>query len=276
MSVLTNYPWIATCFEDVKEEANGFRCTSECSLRCHKQARAQFMLGEGGRLLVKCWRGCNALEMLRAVGASWRDCFPDGKMPDRPKQEIAAKYPYCDAEGRVKYQTIRLEPGCYGRDKDFKQRRPHPCGEGWINNLDGVDRILYRLPELMAADPEVPALICSGEKDVETLRAIGFVATTNVCGEKAEWLDSYSAALKGRHVVVIPDGDATGKRHANEVLGSLLGYARSVRRVVLPAPLKDPTALVTHLRFNGVTDPRELRRHVAQVIGEFHRWEEKR
>ncbi len=275
MRVLDQYPWVAEKFANIQEIQGGFRCTASCPIRCHKQARAEFSIGEGGRLLVKCWRGCDTLEMLRAVDKSWRDCFADGKMPDRPKQEETAKYSYKNAEGVTTYQCVRLEPGCYGRDKDFRQRRPHPSGKGWVYNLDGVERVLYRLPELMAADPEVPVVICSGEKDVETLRSIGFVATTNVCGEKAEWLDSYSEALRGRHVIVIPDADTTGKRHANEVLGSLLGTARSVRRVVLPAPLKDPTALVTHLRFNGVTDPKELRKHVAQVIGEFKRWEAK-
>lgn len=274
MRVLDQYPWVRQCFCGVSEDRSGLYCDAECPIGAHTQARLRFWLGTDNRLMFGCYRECPKLEILRAVGASWRDCFPDGNMPERPKQEIAAKYPYCDVNGKVVFQTIRLEPGYYGRDKDFKQRRPHPSGSGWINNLDGVQRILYRLPELMAADPDVPVCVLSGEKDVETMRVIGFVATTNVCGEKAEWLDSYSDALKGRHVVVIPDGDATGKRHANEVLGNLLGTARSVRRVVLPAPLKDPTALVTHLRFNGVTDPHELRKHVAQVIGEFHRWEE--
>ena len=109
--------------------------------------------------------------------------------------------------------NCRLEPGHRGRDKDFRQRRPAAPGvkglvHGWAYNLDGVRRVLYRLPELLAAPKEEPVWVVAGEKDVESLRALGFVATTNVCGERAEWLDSYSESLAGRDCVVVADRDS--------------------------------------------------------------------
>ena len=54
--------------------------------------------------------------------------------------------------------------------KSFKQRRPDGNG-GWIWNLKGVRRVLYRLPELL--DSDGPIYIPGGEKDVETLRKYG-------------------------------------------------------------------------------------------------------
>src|SRR5262245_61385785 len=88
---------------------------------------------------------------------------------------INATYEYNDVDGQLLFQVVRYQP------KDFKQRRPDGQG-AWIWNLDGGHPVLYRLPELSTADPSKPVLIPEGEKDVETLRALGLVGTTNPGG----------------------------------------------------------------------------------------------
>ena len=55
--------------------------------------------------------------------------------------ELVATYDYTDERGNLLYHTCRYQP------KDFCQRRPDGKG-GWINNLQGVRRVLYRLPEV--------------------------------------------------------------------------------------------------------------------------------
>ena len=257
MRVLQAFPWVGERFCGVREEQCGKYVTADCPFACHSTARLRLWLGDNGQLLFGCYRGCPKLEILRVVGAGWKDCFPGGEMPEMPKQEIVARYPYHDESRRVLYMTVRLEPGMRGRDKDFRQRRPKPGG-GWEWSLGDVRRVLYRLPELLAAKKDRVVVVCAGEKDADTLRAIGVLATTNVCGERSEWLDSYSATLAGRQVVVVEDADGTGRRHANEVCGSLLEHAATVRRVRLPA--KDATAFVNGLRALDVTTPAELRR----------------
>lgn len=274
MRVLDLYPWIETDFDDVKE-IHDTRCTAACPIKCHRNARMQFSLGEENRLLVKCWAGCDVLEALRARGHKWADCFQGGKMPERVKQEITARYQYRDENGKLLYQTIRLEPGRGGRDKDFRQRRPVPgpvpgCPREWIYNLEGCPRVLYRLPELLAAPRTDPVWIVAGEKDADNLARLGFVSTTNVCGERAEWLESYSAALAGRDVIVVEDRDSAGKRHCHEVRGSLMDYARSIRRVQFP--LKDATAFLMSLRANDVTAPADLRAYVEGAADEVPVW----
>src|SRR5262249_13108401 len=97
----------------------------------------------------------------------------------RPK--VVATYDYCDAQGALLFQTVRLEPGEDGHSKTFRQRRPHGQG-GWVWNLQGVALVPYRLPELRAADPDRLVFVVEGEKDVETLRARGLIATTNPMG----------------------------------------------------------------------------------------------
>ena len=68
------------------------------------------------------------------------------KMADGTPRSIVATYDYRDGNFKRLYQVVRQEP------KSFYQRRPDGAG-GWINNLNGVERVLYRLPELMTADP---------------------------------------------------------------------------------------------------------------------------
>src|SRR5262249_8439441 len=86
--------------------------------------------------------------------------------------DIVATYDYADETGKLLFQTVRYY------HKNFAQRRPDGNG-GWIWNLEGVRRVLYRLPEVTAAQT---VCIAEGEKDAENLRTLGFVATTNPMG----------------------------------------------------------------------------------------------
>ncbi|MCS5585339.1 MAG: hypothetical protein NZ777_17740, partial [Pseudomonadales bacterium] len=64
------------------------------------------------------------------------------ELPGKPSRTIAAIYDYCDETGSLLFQVVRYEP------KEFKQRRPNGK-DGWVWNLEGVDPVLYQLPELM-------------------------------------------------------------------------------------------------------------------------------
>lgn len=273
-SVVSAYPWLAD-LPGFREEAGGFRCTTTCAVKCHRSGRTQFTLGESGCLLIKCWANCDPLEILRALGKTWKDCWPGGNVPDQPKQVVAATYPYVDENEQLLYVTVRMYPGRNGKDKDFRQKRPKPGG-GWDWSLGEVRRVLYRLPDLLSADPAAPVFVVGGEKDADSLRKVGVVATTNVCGENARWLPEYSATLSGRHCIVIEDADSAGARHTDEVCGSLMRTVASLRRGVMPDPLKDATAVVSHLRHAGVTDPAEIRGHLFSITDEFPLWEPRR
>ena len=87
---------------------------------------------------------------------------------------IVTRYPYRDEEGQLLYEVVRLEP------KDFRLRRPGGP-EGWTWNVNGVRRVLYKLPEL--ADPKTKLIyVVEGEKDVDSLAGIGITATCNPGG----------------------------------------------------------------------------------------------
>src|SRR6516164_4926592 len=50
-----------------------------------------------------------------------------------------------------------------------------------------------------------------------------------------KWRDEYSKHLKGANVVILPDNDEPGRKHAEQVTKSLTGIAASVRTIELPS-----------------------------------------
>jgi 5S rRNA maturation endonuclease (ribonuclease M5) len=131
---------------------------------------------------------------------------------------IEATYDYRDRDGALLFQVVRYV------GKDFRQRRPDGVG-GWVYKLEGVRRVPYRFPELLAADPVETVYIVEGEKDVESLVRLGRVGTCNP-GGAGKWrsvADDARGALADRHVVIIADADDAGRKHAREVFESLRG-----------------------------------------------------
>ncbi len=160
---------------------------------------------------------------------------PSNRQPRRG--EIDVVYDYFDENGVLFSQAVRWVP------KGFSQRRPDPNHQGqWIWTLEHTRQVLYKLPDLLAADPQEPVFIVEGEKDVERLWSLGAVATTNIMGA-GKWRDEYSHSLAGRQVIVIPDNDPpsrklnksyVGQKHAMVVARSVYQKAESIRVLELP------------------------------------------
>jgi hypothetical protein len=147
----------------------------------------------------------------------WKGSVNSGN--ENGKSEINTVYPYNDKFGKLLYQSVRFIP------KSFRQRRSDG-NEGWIWNLQGVTRVPYRLPELIASDG--PVYIPGGEKDVETLVKHGLTATTNAGGE-GNWKPEFNECLKGRDVVILEDNDEKGRKHGRVISESLHGIANRIK-----------------------------------------------
>jgi len=92
----------------------------------------------------------------------------------------------------------------------------------------------YRLPELLQAVKQGETIfIPEGEKDVDNLARLGLAATTSPMGA-GKWRDYYSEHLRGANVVILPDNDEPGRKHAQHVAQSLHGKAASVKVLELP------------------------------------------
>jgi len=195
-------------------------------------------------------RGRSESEIIRELGDELERMHPTrapapAAASPGPRR-IVATYDYTDPQGNLIFQAVRYVP------KEFRQRRPDREG-GWIWNMEGITRVPYRLPEVLTAETVV---ITEGEKDADNIRACGFTATCNV-GGAGKWLDAYSEFVSGKNIVVIPDNDEPGRKHAEAIVKSLDEKVNSLKLVQVPAPYKDasdwldsiePTARACELR----------------------------
>jgi putative DNA primase/helicase len=213
--------------DGVRKTASGW--SAKCPAHADQNASLSIDPGDNGGLLLHCHAGCATEAVVQALGMKMADLMPAegvGQNEQQLRRRIIAQYPYRDENGKLLFEAVRYSP------KDFKQRKPNDDG-GWVWKLNGTPRVPYRLPELLAADPGDTIFIPEGEKDCESLAALGLVATCNV-GGAGKWKPEYSEFLRGRNVAILPDNDDTGREHAETVANSTAGIAASVKVIDLP------------------------------------------
>jgi hypothetical protein len=206
---------------------------------------------EGGTLdLVIRERGFKHKDY--AAAAQWLEdngyLKPDPRAPKKGGAlgRIVAEFDYVDAAGKLLFQVVKYDP------KDFRQRRPDGKG-GWVWNLDGVQKVLYRLPELIEDVAQRRTIvIVEGEKDCDALRAIGVPATCNP-GGAGKWEPAYNEWLLDADVVIVGDNDPhakhpktgellfhpdgrpvfPGQDHMRDVAAKLVNTAKRIRLIDL-------------------------------------------
>lgn len=187
-----------------------------------------------------------------------------GGFPDFFDNKPIAVYEYYDTKNALAYQVLKFPKEAQTR---FMQRRPY-IGNTWVWGLtagewgkgkkskdyfrtkegktyddvihvEDAPRFLYRRSEVIRQKKNGGlVLLCEGEKDVETLRAWGYVATTNAGGAKY-WDDSFDTDLSGCDVVILPDNDDVGRDRAVIRSANLKGKAKRIRVLDLSLHWKD-------------------------------------
>jgi putative DNA primase/helicase len=228
---------ILSRLEHVRKTADG--CMARCPGHSDTTPSLSVSTGDDGRTLIHCQAGCQTESVCAALGITLADLFADKPNRNGAAKKIVAQYPYHDAEGTLLFEVVRYEP------KDFRQRRPDGKG-GWLWNMAGIDRVLFRLPEITAAiKNRLPIYLTEGEKDALAMVKHGLAATCNA-GGAGKWQDSYTATMKAAEVIIIADKDAPGRKHAADVAQQLLGVAANVRVIecsdVDGKSAKDPVA----------------------------------
>jgi putative DNA primase/helicase len=248
---------ILDMLEGVVEAPGGWKAL--CPIHGDENQSLSIKELDSGATLINCF-GCDnkGPAFVEALGLDASELYaPDGvktsatvrrpapakaaKRTRKPLGPIVAEYDYFDEDGVWLYQATRHEP------KDFRQRTNDASGK-WTWSMDGVRRVLYRLPEVLGAVERGDTIhVVEGEKDVATMEGLGFVATCNVAGAM-KWRDEYSEVLRDVDVVILPDVDplerknkkgvmvpfARGQLHGADIAKSLDGLAASVRVVELP------------------------------------------
>lgn len=156
------------------------------------------------------------------------------RLVEKRREEPEAIYSYRDEQGGELFQVVRF-PGKRIRQRRRDPGHPDAKADGFVWSLGEVRRVLYRLPELIAADAERIVWVVEGEKDVDTLIARGEIATCNPHGAgPGKWERTAELARKhlvGRDVVIVADDDGEGIAHGRRTAASIRDVARSTRLV---------------------------------------------
>ena len=109
-------------------------------------------------------------------------------------------------------------------------------GEGRLDvERQGRAQVPFRLPELIEALAlERRVFIVEGEKDVRDAAAPRHHGDLQ-SGGAGKWRAEFAEHLVGADVVIVPDNDAPGRKHAGAVARSLAGKAARIRVVNCPA-----------------------------------------
>ena len=204
---------------------------AQCPADGHDDRTASLAIAQGDAgAVVWCHAGCDTkTAVLPPLKLGFPDLFDQPRqVRDRAPRRVAAEYRYTDEHGELLFVKVRYEP------KDFAVKRPDGSG-GWTYKLSrDTRRVLYRLPEVLAAvrDGKTVFLV-EGEKDAGRLAGLGHVATCNFDGaakdgQRPKWRPEYTGVLRGADVVIIADRDAPGIAHAQAIAASLNGKAKSV------------------------------------------------
>jgi hypothetical protein len=201
---------------------------AQCPAAGHDDRTASLSVAQGdvGAVLC-CQAGCGTPDVLSALGLGLVDLFDRPRQRrDRAPQRVIAEYKYTDEAGEVQFVKVRFEP------KDFRVKRP--AGAGWTWGIGDRRRVLYRLPEVLAAvEAGRTVYLVEGEKDVDRLVGLGHCATCNFdgaakVGVRPKWKPEYGDALMGADVVIIADRDEPGIAHTRAAAADLQAKAKSV------------------------------------------------
>lgn len=137
-----------------------------------------------------------------------------------------AQYIYSNESGSPVYKVVR-----YGPIKGFEYKSLNKDGK-WIKGAKNIKKILYRLPELISSDINEPIFFVEGEKDVENLRKLGFVATT--FHSSLDWPEEYNKYFENRKVIFPPDNDEKGRIFSSNIAKKVVKVAKNVKWLKLP------------------------------------------
>jgi len=204
---------------------------SECTCPFHDDKRASAGVYEDaeGNWRFKCHSqscafGGDIFDVRsRLTGAPLADVLRDASGRQERRTPV---YPTLDALRRTlpgeivsehNYETTPNETAMVVfrcRVDDGKTYRPaHPAEGGWRIGSPAKPWILYGLPQITQASSVV---VVEGERCVDALSRLGIPATTSPAGAgkagHADW-----TPLAGKHVVLWPDNDESGKAHMQHV-----------------------------------------------------------
>lgn len=147
--------------------------------------------------------------------------------------ETQTDYVYRGSDRQTLAVKVRIDRPT-GKNISWRRSSNGQAGPSGLNGAQIRDLPLYRLPELLAADPADPVVFTEGEKACEAARALGAVSVTNPGGAGQSDFGDSLAPLAGRAVYLWADNDPPGRALMDRIADRLDGIAAGVYRLDVP------------------------------------------
>lgn len=201
----------------------------QCKCPTHIDKEASLTISEkNGKLLLHCHAGCETKDILEEVGLTFQDLGDYNPLQWRERLEfkqgkrIEAVYDYKSAAGQYLYSKVRFE------GKEIRYITVDKKGDTYKYCKKSNLATLYHLPELIrAVQCGYPVYIVEGEKDADTLKKLGYTATT--AGGANDWNKKFASYFTGAKVVILSDNDESGLKLKDQIMKDLKHYAHSIR-----------------------------------------------
>jgi len=246
-------------FENVTQIGINGSTRYQCQCPCHEDKKPSLSISrKDGKWLFHCHAGCSNDDILKAVNLTWNDLDEE----NFSKEEVIEKkktYTQWDIErkSQVIYEYVNKDNEPYilvarSHKKDFFQYL-YAGDKKWYAGLNGNTPVLYHLPELIkAVEDEEVIYIVEGEKDADNLKALEFTSTTSPMGA-GKWRADYNQYFTNATVVIIPDNDSPGMKHADDIAKNLYGVAKEIKVIILP-DLQEKEDVSDWLKAGGTKD----------------------
>ncbi|WP_406719858.1 AAA family ATPase [Wolbachia endosymbiont (group A) of Phalera bucephala] len=124
---------------------------------------------------------------------------------------MTCSWNYYDEDNQIIVKVYRYDP------PEGKEYRPFDVKT--LNYAAPEIRPLYNIPGILKSDKVV---LVEGEKCAEALIEQGIAATTTMSGANADVKKTDWSQLKGKHIIIWPDNDESGKKYAENATKKLL------------------------------------------------------
>ena len=200
--------------------------TACCPAHNDKNPSLSIKDGDKDEPILFCHAGCEFQEIIKHI-KNWPD-KQTGHF-DHPSQQHnpfatnyfnPRRYIYRDETGTAKYMVERAYNGSGKTFKQYTLDKNYNAKPGIKDTL----RLPYQLKYFKDQDF---VYICEGEQSVDALLRYGYPATCNSGGAN-NWDTNLNQYFKDKNVIIIPDNDKAGHKHALNVASQLHKTAKQI------------------------------------------------
>jgi hypothetical protein len=188
---------------------------------------------DDGRVVLYCHAGCQYDDIMAALGAAWRDQWPDGSPP-----------------GEKRFQARDRNGKSHGSHRRYYNSDGEKQG-GWAGNDRGATKMpLYGAEKLKDLPSGGRIYLTEGEPPCEALWKRNVAAVGTMTGAGAIPCDDSLRDLRKFTVILWPDNDDVGRRHMEKIAERLTALGIPYLWLDWPdAPLKADA--VEYFAFGG-------------------------